>query len=79
MLRVVLTTFLVATITMAADHIDKPESVGMSSERLERLDRNLQGYVDRQEVPGVVALIARRGKIVYLKGFGPNRLALLRS
>ena len=70
MLRVVFTTFLVATIAMAADHIDKPESVGMSSERLEHLDRNLQGYVDRQEVPGVVALIARRGKIVYLKGFG---------
>ena len=47
-----------------------PESVGMSSARLERLGRALDGYVERGEVAGVVALVARRGKVVYLDTFG---------
>jgi len=48
----------------------KPEEVGIATERLARIDGALQGYVDRREVAGVVALVARRGKVVYLKAFG---------
>ena len=48
----------------------KPESVGLSSKRLERVSAAMQGYVDRQEVAGAVALIARRGKVAYLETFG---------
>ena len=48
----------------------EPEAVGMSSERLERLDRVMQGYVDRNEVAGVVTLVARRGKVVHFSAKG---------
>ena len=48
----------------------KPELVGMSSERLTRLDRVLKQYTDEKKIPGAVALIARHGKIVYFKAFG---------
>ena len=51
-----------------------PESVGISTRRLGRLDRNLQGYVERGEVAGVVALIARRGKVVYHRSFGKRHI-----
>jgi CubicO group peptidase (beta-lactamase class C family) len=47
-----------------------PESVGMSSERLARIDRMCQEAVSKGQVPGVVALVARNGKIVYHKAFG---------
>ena len=47
-----------------------PESVGMSPERLNRIDAMLQQAVTDHEVPGMVALIARKGKIVYYKAFG---------
>jgi len=47
-----------------------PESVGMSSERLERVTNAMQGYIDRREVAGVVTLIARRGKVVHLESLG---------
>jgi CubicO group peptidase (beta-lactamase class C family) len=50
----------------------KPEEVGMSASRLERMDRLIQDYIDRQKVPGAVAFIARKGKIVYFKAFGQS-------
>ncbi|MEE9516456.1 MAG: serine hydrolase domain-containing protein, partial [Candidatus Adiutricales bacterium] len=48
----------------------KPEDVGMSSERLERIRPVMQRYVDHKKVPGVATLIARHGKVVYLDTVG---------
>ena len=47
-----------------------PESVGMSSERLARIDSMCQEAVAAGQIPGAVALVARNGKIVYWKAFG---------
>lgn len=47
-----------------------PESVGVSSERLARLDRFIQRYIDAGELNGATALILRDGRIVYHKAFG---------
>jgi len=47
-----------------------PENVGMSPERLARIDRMLNEAILNNEVPGAVALVARHGKIVYHKAFG---------
>ncbi|MFN8255852.1 MAG: serine hydrolase domain-containing protein [Bacteroidales bacterium] len=47
-----------------------PESVGMSSERLARIDSFCLNAVSEGKVPGIVALVARNGKIVYHKAFG---------
>jgi len=48
----------------------RPEETGMSGERLTRVTRAMQGYVDRREVAGVVTLIARRGKVVHFEALG---------
>jgi CubicO group peptidase (beta-lactamase class C family) len=47
-----------------------PESVGLSSERLERIGRNIQKSVDENRIAGAVSLVARHGKIAYFKAFG---------
>lgn len=47
-----------------------PERVGMSKERLARIDSMCQQEVSKGNIPGVVALVARNGKIVYYKAFG---------
>jgi CubicO group peptidase (beta-lactamase class C family) len=47
-----------------------PESVGMSSERLDRLSDALEAYVANGELAGSVTLVARRGRIVYFEAFG---------
>jgi CubicO group peptidase (beta-lactamase class C family) len=48
----------------------RPEEVGMSSERLARIRTAMQRYVDRGLVPGVVTLVARRGRVVYVDAIG---------
>jgi CubicO group peptidase (beta-lactamase class C family) len=45
-------------------------SGGMSEERLARIDIMCQEAIDKNEIPGAVALVARNGKIVYYKAFG---------
>ncbi len=47
-----------------------PEDVGISSERLGRITSKMQEYVDRNKLAGAVAMVARQGKVVYLKSFG---------
>lgn len=63
---------LVFSATAAAQSLrpGSPESVGMSSERLERLGAALEAYVDNGQVAGSVTLVARRGRIVYFEAFG---------
>jgi CubicO group peptidase (beta-lactamase class C family) len=53
----------------------KPESVGFSSERLERLHALIQQAVDRKEIAGAVTLLARHGKIVDYRAYGVRDLA----
>ena len=48
----------------------KPEDVGMSSQRLERLTAMIQQAVDSGEIPGAVMMVARKGKLVYQRAFG---------
>jgi len=47
-----------------------PESVGMSAERLRRIDSFFAGEIERNRVPGAVVAVARQGKLVYFKAFG---------
>ena len=56
--------------TAAQPSIATPESVGISSERLARLHRGMQGFVDRHEAGGIVTLIAREGKVVDVHASG---------
>jgi CubicO group peptidase (beta-lactamase class C family) len=47
-----------------------PEDVGLSSPRLEKISNLIQGTIDEKKMAGAVVLIARHGKIAYLKSFG---------
>jgi CubicO group peptidase (beta-lactamase class C family) len=53
----------------------KPEDVGLSSERLARMNKAIHEYVDAGRTPGVVTLIARHGKVVHLDAYGKADLA----
>ena len=52
-----------------------PESVGMSSERLERLNAGMQKLIDDGELAGITTMVARHGKIAHFETFGHQDIA----
>jgi CubicO group peptidase (beta-lactamase class C family) len=50
--------------------LGRPAAVGMSPERLDRIDAMCREAVASGNLPGVVALVARHGKIVYHRAHG---------
>jgi CubicO group peptidase (beta-lactamase class C family) len=49
------------------------DDVGMSSERLERVDAVINEAIGRKELPGAVLLVARKGKTVHRKAYGESQ------
>ena len=47
-----------------------PESVGISADRLARIDKMCEEEVTNGNLPGIVTLVARNGKIVLWKAYG---------
>ncbi|HEY2582487.1 MAG TPA: serine hydrolase domain-containing protein [Mucilaginibacter sp.] len=56
--------------TLQIAQVDNTELKRFSLERLQRIDRMVQQYIDSGWVKGATALIARNGKIVYYNAFG---------
>ena len=48
----------------------KPESVGLSSERLERISKAVQKDIDDKRIAGAVTLVMRRGQVAWFKAQG---------
>jgi CubicO group peptidase (beta-lactamase class C family) len=53
----------------------RPESVGMSTQRLGRLKSEMQALVDRNQLAGVVTMVAKDGKVVEFEAAGKRDLA----
>ena len=77
MIKALVSGFLSCVISLAAtaaagDSIPStsPESMGFSTERLQRLTAFNHKVVDAGEIPGMVTLIARHGKVVYSDVYG---------
>ena len=47
-----------------------PESVGMSTARLARIEPAMQRYIDESLTPGVITAILRKGKLVHFSALG---------
>src|SRR5213083_953693 len=48
----------------------KPEEVGLSSERLALIGKAVNAEIARDQVPGAVLAIVRRGKLVHFESYG---------
>jgi len=62
--------FLAAPLRAEAPLPVAPESVGVSSERLHRLEAGMQRYVDEGRIAGLVTLVMRNGRIVQHAAYG---------
>jgi CubicO group peptidase (beta-lactamase class C family) len=65
---------------IAADDPEKglgqspPEAIGLLPSHLKHIDDAVEAAIARNEIPGAVVLVARRGRIGYLKAFGSRAL-----
>src|SRR5580765_2414722 len=68
----VLLGFLVLHVIAFAQDLPagKPESVGLSSERLERIATAVQRNIDDKRIAGAVTLVVRHGKVAWFKAQG---------
>ena len=76
----VLTLLTVSAAAQAAKSkaqtaIATPESVGFSSQRLERLHAVIQDEINRKQLAGAVTILARHGKIIDYRTYGVRDLA----
>ncbi len=62
--------FLVSGCSQTSSTFDLPENQGVSTERLDRIDTYLNKAIEKNQIPGAVALIRRNNKIIYNKAFG---------
>lgn len=69
---VVLSLACCVAISASAQRLatDKPESVGMSSERLQRINQLIERKIKEEKIVGALTLVARRGKLVHLATAG---------
>ena len=71
--RAMLLLYFITTVTASYSQILQtaaPSFAQVSEERLQRIDRLVQQYIDSGWINGATAIIARNGKIIYYKGLG---------
>jgi CubicO group peptidase (beta-lactamase class C family) len=63
---------LVAAFPLAAASIQatKPEDLGFSSERLQRIRITVQRHIDEHDISGAVTMVARKGRIAHFEAHG---------
>ena len=61
---------LAVALTAASLPSDKPEAVGLSSERLQRINQMIQRYIDAGEITGAITMVSRRGKVAHFESQG---------
>jgi len=56
----------------------KPDKVGLSAERLQRIHDAIQRHIDAHRIAGAVTLVARKGRVVYFESHGLMDIAARR-
>jgi CubicO group peptidase (beta-lactamase class C family) len=57
-------------LAAASIQVSKPEEVGLSAERLQRIHETVQRHVEAGDISGAVTLVARKGRIAHFEAHG---------
>ncbi len=70
-LVLILFVFATSSRALAQDQpVVKPETVGLSSERLERIGKTVQKDIDDKRIAGAVSLVIRHGQVAWFRAQG---------
>ncbi len=68
--RVLASLPLIWCLMAASLPVSKPEDVGISSERLQRIHEMVMRHVDAHDISGAVTIVARKGHVVHFEAHG---------
>jgi CubicO group peptidase (beta-lactamase class C family) len=68
--RAFVIALLALSLTAASVPGGKPEDVGMSSERLQRITDVIKSYIDSGQISGAVTMVSRKGRIAHFEAQG---------
>ena len=61
---------LAISLTAAVVTNGRPEDVGLSSDRLRRINDVIQAYIDSNQISGAVTMVARKGRVAHFEAQG---------
>src|SRR5438132_6598824 len=61
---------LALALTAGSVSTGKPDDVGLSAERLHRINEVIQRYIDNHQISGAVTVVARRGRVTHFEAQG---------
>jgi len=70
MVRLLILPVIALQLAAASLPIAKPEEVGLSSERLQRIHQMVMRHVEAGDISGAVTMVARRGRVVHFEAHG---------
>jgi CubicO group peptidase (beta-lactamase class C family) len=70
MVRLLILPVIALQLAAASLPVAKPEEVGMSSERLQRIHQMVMRHVEAGDISGAVTIVARRGRVVHFEAHG---------
>jgi len=70
MVTAAVVTLLAVTLSGAGVPTGKPEDVGLSSTRLQRINQLVQREIDAKRISGAVTVVARRGQVAHFAAQG---------
>jgi CubicO group peptidase (beta-lactamase class C family) len=68
--RQVVVVLLAVSLTAGIVPTGTPEDVGLSSERLQRINEVVQRYIGTAQISGAVTMVARRGRVAHFEAQG---------
>src|SRR5438270_13771311 len=71
-MSIAILTLMATPGAVASDDLPraKPEEVGVSTERLHRVDEVIRRHIDSRHIAGAVTLVARKGRVVHFEAQG---------
>jgi CubicO group peptidase (beta-lactamase class C family) len=70
--RLVPVLVVVAAVSLSAAAVSggRPEEVGLSSDRLQRITETVQRYIDSNQITGAVTMVSRKGRVAHFEAQG---------
>ena len=70
MFRLLILPAIVLQLAAASLPTARPEEVGLSTERLQRIHEMVMRHVEARDISGAVTMVARRGRVVHFEAHG---------